>query len=453
MGLLFGTDGIRGVANKDLTCDLANRTAMACTVYLARNKKRPHIIIGQDTRKSGDMLALAMAAGFCSCGADVTLLGVTPTPAVAFLVRHMEADAGVMISASHNPAPYNGIKIFSSDGYKLSDQAEEELEQMIYNGVTPPADTVPGAFVQNERAIDAYIRHVVSAADTDLSGMHITVDCANGAAYATARRIFESLGVHAHFFHDRPDGLNINRRCGSTHLEEASAQVLRCGAELGFSFDGDTDRCLAVDGSGRPISGDHILGVLALYLKKRRKLAKNAVAATVMSNMGFLSMLKEHGVDTHATRVGDRYVLEAMRSEGLSLGGESSGHVILLDKNTTGDGQLTAVMFMCALRGMGISPGQAADIFTPYPQAQYNVPASKEQKAFLAEDAAFLSAVEAASARLGDKGRVLVRPSGTEPKLRIMVEGVDADLVEELANSLVLLANKRIQECDSLLEV
>lgn len=453
MGLLFGTDGIRGLANKDLTCDLAHRTAVACTVYLIRNKKRPHVIIGQDTRASGDMLALSMAAGFCSCGADVTLLGVAPTPAVAYLVRHLGADAGVMISASHNPAPYNGIKIFSCDGYKLTDQAEEELEQMIYNGVTPPADAVPGSFRQDENAIDAYISHVVSSADTDLSGMRITVDCANGAAFATARRIFEGLGVHAEYFHDRPNGLNINKHCGSTHMEEAAKQVCLGKAGLGFSFDGDTDRCLAVDGAGRLIDGDHILAVLALYLKSRKRLAKDTVAATIMSNMGFLNMLKARGIDTRATRVGDRYVLEAMRGEGLSIGGESSGHVILLDSNTTGDGQLTAVMFLCALKSMGMTPAEAADIFTPYPQVQFNVPASKEQKAFLSEDAEFQAAVKEASARLSGEGRVLVRPSGTEPKLRIMVEGADKVLVEQLANSLVLLASKRIQQCDSFLEV
>ena len=449
MGKLFGTDGIRGIANKDLNCELAIKTAVACTsVLMRRDNKKVRVIIGQDTRASGDMLASAMAAGFCSAGADVTLIGILPTPAVAYLVREMNADAGIMISASHNPAAYNGIKIFSSNGYKLLDEIEEEIELMIFNNVTPSPLVAPGHISTDERAVEKYIEYIISCADTDISGMRVSFDCANGAASTTARRIFEGLGVCSYVFHAEPNGFNINQNCGSTFLEEAAKQVGAGACEIGFSFDGDTDRCLAVDPDGNQIDGDKIVGTLALYNKSIGTLAKDTVIVTIMSNIGFIEMLKLKGIDARQVKVGDRYVLEEMVKGGFNLGGENSGHVILHDKNTTGDGQLTAVMILCAMKRLGLSANDIFNLFKPYPQIQLDVVANKEQKDFLEQDEIFQHAVKRVTDQFIGKGRVLVRASGTEPKLRIMVEGKDRDAVENLAHELVLLANKRIAAAD-----
>lgn len=446
MSKLFGTDGIRGVANVDLTCDLALKTAVAAAGVLVKHMhKKPKILIGQDTRASGDMLACAMAAGFTSAGADVVLIGVVPTPAVAYLVREMSADAGVMISASHNPAKYNGIKIFSGDGYKLPDAIEDEIEALILdNDVKPSEDIIPGCVIKDENAVNLYIDYLVSCADSDLKGFKIILDTANGSASVTAEKVFKALGAEVITYHNKPDGLNINKNCGSTHINEISDLVKENGADIGIAFDGDADRCLAVDQDGREIDGDKIIAYLALYMKSRGELNKNRVVVTVLSNMGFIKTLKGRGIEAICAKVGDRYVLEEMKKDSLSIGGEQSGHVILLDKNTTGDGQITAIMLLCALKEFKDKSSSICDIFTPYPQVQLNVRAQNDEKEFLENDKEFIMAVKEAGRLLNDNGRVLVRPSGTEPKVRVMVEGSDLTLVEKIANDLAQLAEKRI---------
>ena len=437
MGRLFGTDGARGVANTELTCEQAMAIGRAAAMVLIdAEHRRPRVVIGKDTRISSDMLEAALVAGFCSVGADVTLLGVVPTPAVAYLVKHYEADAGVMISASHNPCEYNGIKIFNGEGYKLSDELEEEIEAIVLDGAqTPPCPTGGdiGRVTHCKSAVDDYVRHLLSVTDVSLRGMKLAVDCANGSASATARKLFSALGADCVFLNDQPDGVNINADCGSTHIDQLSEFVKKLKYFAGVAFDGDADRCLAVDEQGNLIDGDKIIAALAMDMKAKGELDQDAAVVTVMSNLGFFRCCEANGITPVSTKVGDRYVLEEMRKSGYCIGGEQSGHIIFLHHATTGDGQLSALKLLTACREKGVKLSRFCSVMERYPQVMINVKATAEQKALYTADTALAKEIESANAALGRDGRVLVRVSGTEPLLRIMVEGKEFDHINRVA--------------------
>lgn len=437
MGRLFGTDGARGVANTELTCETAMAIGRAAAMVLIETEhRRPRVLIGKDTRVSSDMLEAALVAGLCSVGADVILLGVLPTPAVAYLVGRYEADAGIMISASHNPCEYNGIKIFNGEGYKLSDELEEEIEAIVLDGTeTPPRPTGGdiGRVTRCKTAVDDYVRHLLDTTDIDLRGMRLAVDCANGSASATARQLFSALGADCVFLNDQPDGVNINENCGSTHIEQLAEFVKKLKYYGGIAFDGDADRCLAVDEQGNLIDGDKIIAALATDLKEKQQLDGNAAVVTVMSNLGFFRFCEAHDIVPVAAKVGDRYVLEEMVKNGYAIGGEQSGHIIFRHHATTGDGQLSAIQLLSMARERGWKLSRIGGMMERYPQVLINVKATAEQKALYAADKQLAAAIEEANRSLGRDGRVLVRVSGTEPLLRIMVEGKEFDQINRVA--------------------
>lgn len=449
MGRLFGTDGARGIANTEISCELAMKIGRATAMVLSKGKedRKLKVLIGTDTRKSADMLSSAIAAGFCSVGCDVLLLGVVPTPAVAFLVKEYSYDAGVMISASHNPCEYNGIKIFRSNGYKLPDEMEEEIEAIILDEIMPPPLKVGGnvgSITSGKNAIKDYIRHIESTAVAHFYGTRIAVDCANGSASETANELFRKLGAEVTVFNCRPDGENINRDCGSTHIEALQKYVKNNGFDLGFAFDGDADRLLCVDEDGNLVDGDMIMAICAKAMKEQGRLNANTLVATVMSNMGLFSFCNENGINCEKTKVGDRYVLERMLEGGFHIGGEQSGHVIFLDYATTGDGQVTAVQLLNVIRTTGKSLKElAADIFI-YPQVLKNVKVSSLGKLRLGKDKEIAIAIEEAEKELGDTGRVLVRASGTEPLVRVMLEGKDEEQINRLADQIVEVVRERL---------
>ena len=394
-------------------------------------------MIGKDTRLSSDMLENAMAAGLCSIGASVVTLGVVPTPAVAYLVEKYKADAGIMISASHNSFEYNGIKIFSGDGFKLPDDLEERIEDIIL-GKTDisgqlPADGGIGTVTRAETAVRDYIEHVKSTVHFALDGMKIAVDCANGSASATAETLFTELGAQAVMLNQSPDGVNVNRDCGSTHMEGLIEYVRTHELDAGVAFDGDADRCLMVDETGNFVDGDFIMAICALDMKSRGKLNKNTVVGTIMTNLGFQKFCQDNGMRFEATKVGDRYVLEQMRLEGYSFGGEQSGHVIFRDFATTGDGQLTACQLLSLLHRRQAKLSSLATAMQRYPQTMVNIQVTPEGKLGFYTDQRVRAVIDKVSGVLGDEGRVIVRPSGTEPLLRVMVEGRDEAQIQELA--------------------
>ncbi|MBQ4130849.1 MAG: phosphoglucosamine mutase [Clostridia bacterium] len=441
MGRLFGTDGARGIANKELTCEIAMNIGRAAAYVLTReNVKHPKILIGKDTRASSNMLEMALAAGLCSVGADVILAGFIPTPAVAFLISDCGADAGVMISASHNPCEYNGIKLFNSEGFKLPDAIEEEIESLVLDDMSPIQYPVGGEvgniFIRHDH-VDKYIDHVVNSTNVRLDGLKIALDCSNGSASYTAQRIFKALGADLHIMHANPDGVNINANCGSTHMNGLIDYVNAYGMDLGLAFDGDSDRCLAVDEKGNLIDGDQLIAIFAKELKDQGRLKGNTAVVTVMSNLGFKVFAKENGINVAETTVGDRYVLEEMLKSDFVIGGEQSGHIIFKEFATTGDGQLTGVQFASVLARTGKTASELASIMQVFPQTMVNVKASPELKALLKTDKDILDAIESVSKKLGDEGRILVRASGTEPLIRVMLEGKNikeiAALAEEVA--------------------
>ena len=437
MGRLFGTDGVRGVANTELTCELALNIGRAAAAVLSRGmRRRPVFVVGTDTRVSSDMLAAAVTAGLCSVGADVKSLDVVPTPAVAYLVGKYKADAGVMISASHNPSEYNGIKIFSGDGYKLPDALEEQIEAMVLDG-KGAIELKPGvgktSFASD--AVKDYVEHLRSSVPNSLDGLRIGVDCANGSASVTAARLFEALGAEAHIINASPDGENINVDCGSTHIEGLAAFVRDNGLDAGVAFDGDADRCLCVDERGNVIDGDEIMAICASDLAERGKLRKRTVVGTVLTNFGFEKFCEENGMKFVATKVGDRFVLEEMLLNEYDFGGEQSGHIIFRDFATTGDGQLTAIQLLSLMKrkGMKLSEMQC---MRKYPQIMRNIRVKNEAKVLYYTNARIKEAVEAAKKVLGDDGRIVVRPSGTEPLIRVMTEGKDISLIDRTADEI-----------------
>lgn len=448
MGRLFGTDGVRGVAGTELDCALAMNLGRAAAMVLTEAvQHRPRILIGTDTRVSADMLESALAAGFCSVGADVVLLGVVPTPAVAYLVQKYGADAGAVISASHNPMEYNGIKLFNSEGYKLSDALEEQIEAILLDGAAkPPVKTGNniGRLSRSKEAAGDYVRHLLGLAETDFSGLRIAVDCANGAASVTAPLLFAALGAECDILSANPDGVNINDHCGSTHLDHLRRFVLENHCDLGVAFDGDADRCLAVDETGAVIDGDKLIAIFAHDMKRRGILPENTAVVTVLSNLGFFRFAETNGIHVETTKVGDRYVLEAMRQNGYAVGGEQSGHIIFLHDATTGDGELTAVRLICALKNAGCKASELASVMQTYPQVMVNVRVCSEGKVRLSGDTAIRAAVERAEEMLAGDGRVLVRASGTEPLVRVMVEGKDAAAIEKLAGGIADVVKTRM---------
>ncbi|MDR1002205.1 MAG: phosphoglucosamine mutase [Oscillospiraceae bacterium] len=440
MGRLFGTDGVRGIANTELTCETAMEIGRAAAVVLTDGMHRkPKFIIGKDTRSSCDMLEGALQSGLCSVGANVTLLGVVPTPAVAYLVKKYKADAGIMISASHNPCEYNGIKIFSSDGHKLPDALEEQIEAIVLDrkiSVPAPVGDGIGRVSVASFAADDYIKHIVKTVDISLDGLKIGIDCAYGSASVTAKKLFSELGAECLIMYDTPNGVNINENCGSTHLENLADFVVRNSLDCGIAFDGDADRCLAIDDEGNVFDGDYIMAILADDLNKRGKLKNSTVVGTIMTNMGFIKFCESLGLRFVATKVGDRYVLEEMLLEGYNFGGEQSGHIIFLDHCTTGDGQLTAVQLLALMKREGIKLSEFAARIKKYPQKLVNINVSPEGKIRFYTDQNVKEAIEEAKEELGESGRVVVRVSGTEPLIRVMTEGPCEEQIDKIANNI-----------------
>jgi phosphoglucosamine mutase len=450
MGRLFGTDGVRGVANRELTCELAMKIGRAAADVLTDSSHRhPKILIGKDTRISSDMLENAMTAGLCSVGANVVKLGVVPTPAVAFLVGKYKADAGVMLTASHNPCEFNGIKIFSGDGYKLPDALEEQIEAIVLDGDGRGAGEAPvggdvGRVSEAPQAVRDYIDHVKSTVAFSLDGMKIGIDCANGSASRTAETLFTELGAQCSMFADDPNGVNVNDSCGSTHIESLEKFVVENALDAGVAFDGDADRCLAVDEKGRLVDGDYVMAICAADLKSRGKLAQNAVVGTIMTNMGFMRFCEDNGMQFESTKVGDRYVLERMRQDGYNFGGEQSGHIIFLDFETTGDGELTAAQLLSIVHRRNAKLSSLATLMERYPQVIVNVNVKPEGKLRFYTDDTVKASVDKAGRELGNDGRIVVRPSGTEPLLRVMVEGKDHGKIKSVAESVAAVLRERL---------
>ena len=448
MGKYFGTDGVRGVAGADLTCEMAMLIGRgAAAVLTSSTGHKPRILIGKDTRQSGDMLEAALTAGLCSVGADVESLGVVPTPAVAYLVRKYNADAGVVISASHNPMEFNGIKIFAGTGYKLPDEVENEIEAYIDNqcaGLKLATGDDVGRVTCRTDGIKDYTDHLYESIDGDLSGLNICIDCANGASAAAARQLFPRLGAKCTFIGVEPDGKNINAGVGSTHLDNLEKAVVEGGFDCGIAFDGDADRCLACDEKGQEIDGDKIIALLAMNMKEKGCLDGNTAVVTVMSNLGFIKFMESQGIRTEKTAVGDRYVLENMRENGYAIGGEQSVHVILLHHTTTGDGELSGVQLLKTVVKSGQKLSQLAKIMTVYPQVLINVQVTPEGKQKYNNDEYIISAVQQAEMDLMGDGRVLVRVSGTEPLVRVMLEGKDLEKITRLGNRIADVVRERL---------
>lgn len=444
MGRLFGTDGARGVAVTELTCERAMEIGRAAAYVLTKEsgKAHPNILVGMDTRISSKILEAALSAGLASVGANALQLGVVPTPAVAYLVKAYNADAGVMISASHNTVEYNGIKLFSSEGFKLPDSVEEEIESLILDRtVEIPLrnGTDVGRITRLSNGTNDYIQHIRDCAGAGHyagDSRRFCFDCANGSSAATARKLFAYLGEGCEFIADEPDGTNINDNCGSTHIDQLCEYVKNGGMAAGFAFDGDADRCLAVDENGNVIDGDRIIAVLAKYMKQKGMLRGNAAVVTVMSNLGFHDFMKDNGMNTVCAKVGDRYVLEEMLKNGYNIGGEQSGHIILLDHATTGDGQLTAAMLIKVMQETGKTLAQLCEDIVDYPQLLVNVRITESGKGRWNTVPAITDSIAAAEKELSGSGRVLVRESGTEPLVRVMIEGKNMDMVKRLAESI-----------------
>jgi len=445
---LFGTDGVRGVANKDLTAELALDLSVAAAHILgeagAFADRRPLAVVGRDPRASGEFLEAAVVAGLASAGVDVVRLGVLPTPATAFLVNHLGADLGVMLSASHNPMPDNGIKFFSRGGVKLDDYLEDAIEARLGEDWVRPTGASVGRITDDLGAIETYVAHLVSSLGTEgsLQGLKIVIDCANGAASVTAPEAFAAQGADIVAIHADPDGLNINENCGSTHMEDLFARVVAEGADLGIALDGDADRCLAVDHEGHLVNGDQIMAILAIAMKEEHRLHSDTLVATVMSNLGLINAMRDNGIRVDQTKVGDRYVLESMNANGFALGGEQSGHVIISEYANTGDGTLTGLHLAARMLATGRTLADLASVMTVLPQVMIDVRVVDKLRAGI--DTEVQSAVSAAARTLGDNGRVLLRPSGTEPLVRVMVEAPTEQIAREHAESLAAKVRERL---------
>ena len=443
----FGTDGVRGVANKELTCDLAYKLGRAGRYVLTNNEYKVKVVVGKDTRQSGDMLEAALIAGLMSVGCDVITVGVIPTPGVAYLTRKYGAECGVVISASHNPMEDNGIKFFNKDGFKLDDEIELKIEEYIDNmekiAYNPIGNEV-GVRIHKHTAAQDYVDYLKSIVDTDLTGLKVVLDCANGAAYKVAPEVFRELGAEVIAMNVTPDGENINHKCGSTHPEGLQKAVVEHNADLGLAYDGDADRLIAVDETGTIVDGDHIMILGAVYLKKQNKLANDTLVVTTMSNIGLHVAAKEYGIDLAITDVGDRYVIEEMKKSGHNLGGEQSGHMIFLDYNTTGDGTLSSLIVSKIVKEDGKTLSEQSALMTTYPQVLINVDVRNEVKNKFMENDEIRTEIEKLEKLMAGTGRVLIRPSGTQPLVRVMLEGKDEGQIRELAQELADLIKAKL---------
>jgi len=447
MGKLFGTDGVRGVANSELTAELAFKLGKVGTYVLSKEKERPVVLIGKDTRISGDMFEDVISAGILSMGGNVIKVGVLPTPAIAYLVRHYKADAGVVISASHNPFEDNGIKFFNSEGFKLADELEDEIEDIIMRDIDVSShitgDKLGRCLEADDDALERYADFLKSTIDVDITGMKIVLDCANGASYKVAEKVFQDLGAEVTVIFNEPDGININEACGSTHPQTLQKVVVSKKADLGLAFDGDADRLIAVDELGRLVDGDKIMCICAKMLKDCGQLTADKVTATVMSNLGLHKAINELGASVDVTAVGDRYVLESMLKTGSAIGGEQSGHVIFLNHSTTGDGILAALQLVKAIKMSGKKVSVLSDEIQIFPQVLVNAKVKNENKSAFADDPEIKAEIERVEKLMSGEGRVLIRPSGTEPKVRVMIEGKDLEVITELAENLAEMLTKK----------
>ncbi len=448
MGRLFGTDGVRGVANLELTPQLAYKLGQAgAYVLTGETKHTPKILVGMDTRISGDMLEAALVSGICSVGARVISLGVIPTPAIAYLTRQYDADAGIVISASHNSFEFNGIKFFNANGYKLPDAIEDKIEDIISNGgeeLPKPTGQNVGFKEYKESAVEDYVNFVKSTISGDLEGIKVAIDCANGASFQTAPMALYDLKAEVSVINNEPDGTNINSKCGSTHMQQLQAFVKETNSDVGLAFDGDADRVLAVDENGNIVDGDQILAIIGLHLKSKGMLPHNTIVATVMSNMGLDIMAKNNGLVIEKTKVGDRYVLEEMLNKGYMLGGEQSGHVIFLEHNTTGDGLVTAIQLLKVLKDSGKKLSDLANVVQVLPQVLINAKVANEKKNNYLDDEVIKKMCKALEDEFNGEGRVLIRPSGTEPLVRVMIEGKDKEVITRRAKELVRVIEGRL---------
>ena len=448
MGRMFGTDGVRGIANKDLTSEMAYNLGRAGAYVLTEGAHKPKILVGKDTRISGDMLESALVAGILSVGAEAITLGVIPTPAVAHLTRKYGADAGVMISASHNPVEYNGIKFFDNKGYKLPDELEDEIQGVIesgFDGVPSPIGGDIGKAQVEVGALDDYIDFAKETIAVNLRGLKVALDCANGAVYKAAVRAFRELEAEVYIINDNPDGTNINEKCGSTHPEELMDYVVRKGCDVGFAFDGDADRCLAVDEKGNLVNGDFILALCGKHLKEINRLKDNTVVVTVMSNLGLDIAFKEMGINCLKTKVGDRYVLEEMIKGNYVLGGEQSGHIIFSKYNSTGDGLVTALQIASIVKKNTKPLSELCSIMKELPQVLVNAVVPNEKKNIYLEDKEIVDEIHRIESILDGRGRVLIRPSGTEPLVRVMLEGENQEEIDKLAHNLANMILEKVK--------
>jgi len=446
MGRMFGTDGVRGIANTELTARMAYDLGRAGSYVLTEGAHKPKILVAKDTRISGDMLESALIAGILSVGAEAVVLGVVPTPAVAYLTRKYGADAGIMISASHNPVEYNGIKFFNDKGYKLSDELEDDIQSVIesdFEGVPSPTGTDLGRETIEVSALDDYIEFAKNTIPYSLKGIKVALDCANGASYKSSVKAFRELGADVFIINDNPDGTNINENCGSTHPEELMEYVVKKGCDLGFAFDGDADRCLAIDEKGNLINGDFILMLCAKYLKDLGKLKDDTLVVTVMSNLGLDIACKKEGINLVKTSVGDRYVLEEMVKDKYVLGGEQSGHVIFLDYNSTGDGLVTALQIAGIVKKKETKLSELCSIMKELPQVLANATIPNDKKDLYLTDDEIQGEIKKIEDTLNGVGRVLIRPSGTEPLVRVMLEGEDQVEIDRMAHNLANLIEKK----------
>lgn len=449
MGRLFGTDGVRGVANTELTCELAYKLGRAGAYVLSgENHHKPKILVGKDTRKSGDMLEKSLVAGICSSGADAVIAGFIPTPAVAYLVRKYGFDAGVVISASHNPAEFNGIKFFDSQGFKLPDEIEERIEAIILDNseeIPSPIGKDIGVCSTLDTASRDYMDFAKSTINCSLEGLRVAVDCGNGASYIVAPEAISSLGAGVFTICDKPDGLNINHNCGSTHMENLIKHTVDNKCHIGLAFDGDADRVLAVDENGELVDGDRLMAIIGLSMKNKGILKGNTIVATVMSNLGFDVMARENGLNIVKTGVGDRYVLEKMLEEDYVLGGEQSGHIILRSFNSTGDGLVTALQLLQVIKESGKNLSDLASVMTVFPQVLRNARVSNDNKNKYMEDPIIAEKCRELEETFHGEGRVLIRPSGTEPLVRVMIEGRDQEYITNKAIELVNIIEERLK--------
>ena len=448
MGRLFGTDGVRGIANKELTPELAFNLGKAGTFVLKKDKARPVIVIGKDTRVSGDMLENALTAGILAVGGNVIKAGIISTPAIAYLTRYYGADAGIVISASHNTFEYNGIKFFNSEGFKLDDLLEEKIEDIIISSIDVNShitgDQIGKCLKAEENASDLYVKHLLQTVDYRLDGKKIVLDCANGASYEVAERVYKVLGADVTVIGNKPDGININDNCGSTHPAGLQEAVRRAGADIGLAFDGDADRLIVVDDEGRVVDGDKTIAICAKMLKKEGRVAENKVTATVMSNIGFHKAMEAEEIEVDVTGVGDRYVLERMLETGCVIGGEQSGHIIFREFTTTGDGILSSLQLVKAWLEDGRKLSEMAEDIKIYPQVLINAKINNDYNKTYMKNPEIAAAIAKVEETMAGNGRVLIRPSGTEPLVRVMLEGDSLEAIQPLAEELARLIESKL---------